>query len=346
MKLEKFIRPNIIALAPYSTARDEYQGGEIATFLDANESPYESDLNRYPDPHQKLIRQKLSEIKGVATDQIFIGNGSDEPIDIIYRVFCRPSIDNVVMIAPTYGMYKVSAAINDIEVREVSLDATFALSAEKVLSATDKNTKAIFLCSPNNPSANLLCRDEVEKIVKSFEGIVVIDEAYVDFCEGYRSFIYDLASYDNVIVLQTLSKAWGLAGVRFGMAFASPEIVRIMNKVKYPYNINSLTQTRVMEELNRESEIKEQCREIIAERKKLTEEFQKIEQIEKVYHSDANFVLIKIANPNKLYNYLVDNKVIVRNRNSIKLCEGCLRITVGTEEENINLLKLMNSYEW
>lgn len=346
MKLENIIRPNILNLAPYSTARDEYQGGEIATFLDANESPYETGLNRYPDPHHKLIRKKLSTIKGVDENQIFIGNGSDEPIDLIYRVFCRPGIDNVVMIAPTYGMYKVSAAINDIEVREVTLSDTFSLSADKLLSATDNNTKAIFICSPNNPSANLLCRDEVEKVVQGFDGIVVIDEAYVDFCESYRSFTTDLVSCDNIVVLQTLSKAWGLAGIRFGMAFASIEIISIMNRVKYPYNINTLTQTKVMEELDNLAKVKAQCAEIIAERKKLIEELQKVEKIEKIYPSDANFVLIKIADPNKLYNFLVDNGVIVRNRNSIKLCEGCLRITIGTKEENVKLIKLIDSYGW
>ncbi|MEG1634279.1 MAG: histidinol-phosphate transaminase [Rikenellaceae bacterium] len=346
MELDKLIRPNILALSPYSTARDEYAGGTIATFLDANESPYDNGLNRYPDPHHHLLRNKLSKIKGVTADSIFIGNGSDEPIDIIYRVFCRPTIDNVVMIAPTYGMYKVSAAINDVEIREVALDAEFSLQADKVLKATDNNTKVIFLCSPNNPSANILSRDEVSKIAEGFNGIVVIDEAYVDFCTDYRSFLKDLTLYDNIIVLQTLSKAWGMAGVRFGMAFASPDIIMVMNKVKYPYNINTLTQKRVLAELDKVEEVHIRCQEIISEREKLIKELQKITEIEKIFPSDANFVLVKTADPNKLYNYLVCNGVIVRNRNSIFLCEGCLRITVGKSDENQKIIKLLKSYEW
>lgn len=343
MNLNKILRPNIASLAPYSTARDEYEGGEIATFLDANESPYDTGLNRYPDPHLKAVRWQLAKIKGVKSDQIFVGNGSDEAIDLVFRLFCTPAKDNVVIISPSYGMYKVAAEINDIEVREVVLNEDFSLDADALLNTTDQNTKAIFICSPNNPTANLLDRAEVERLLKEFHGVVVVDEAYIDFAQNYRSFSEDLALFDNLIVLQTLSKAWGLAGVRFGMAFASKEIVAVMNKVKYPYNINILTQRLVLEKLTEYQRVKDECKVIIAEREMLISEFSKIEKIEKVYPSDANFILIKVADANKLYDYLVDNGVIVRNRNSVTLCKGCLRITVGTSAENQQLVNLMRN---
>lgn len=345
MDIKSLIRPNILALAPYSTARDEYQGGEIGVFLDANESPYDTGLNRYPDPHLKLIRERLSGIKNVKEEQIFIGNGSDEAIDLIFRVFCSPAKDNVVMIAPSYGMYKVAAEINDVEVREVLLENDYSFSAAKILEATDDKTKAIFLCSPNNPTANLLDRSEVELLIASFDGIVVVDEAYVDFCIDYCSFTTDLERFPNLIVLQTLSKAWGLAGVRFGMAFASDLIVSVMNKVKYPYNINILTQNLVYEKLLDYATIDAQCCEIIAERERLLKDFNMITFIKKIFPTDANFILIKVENANHLYNYLVNKGVIVRNRNSVVLCEGCLRITVGTNQENSELLKLLKEYE-
>ncbi len=345
MDVKNLIRPCILNLAPYSTARDEYSGGDIALFLDANESPYENGgVNRYPDPHHSTMRQKLGRIKGVECDSIFIGNGSDEAIDIIFRVFCTPAKDNIVTISPSYGMYKVSGATNDVEIREVQLEDDFSLVADKLLAATDNNTKVIFICSPNNPSGNLLCKDEIYHLLSEFRGMVVIDEAYVDFCAGYTSFSQDLGRYDNLIVLQTLSKAWGLAGLRLGMAFASPFIVSVMNKVKYPYNINTLTQQRVMEELDRESEIIAHCEEIVAQRSELMQEFKKLSFVEKIYPSDANFILIKVGDANALYDYLVSHGIIVRNRNSVVGCSGCLRISIGTPSENIELVKLLNSY--
>ncbi len=344
--IKGLIRPSILNLAPYSTARDEYSGGEIGLFLDANESPYDNEgLNRYPDPHHADMRSKLSEIKGVAAESIFIGNGSDEAIDIVFRVFCTPSKDNIVAIAPSYGMYKVCGEVNDIEVREVELEEGFRLDSQKLLAATDKNSKVIFLCSPNNPSGNLLSRDEVEKVLEGFKGIVVVDEAYVDFCTDYTSFNQELGRYPNLIVLQTLSKAWGLAGVRLGMAFASEFIVSVMNKVKYPYNINQLTQQRVITELDKASQIAENCKEIIAEREKLMEALQDISYVEKIYPSDANFVLVKVGDANALYNHLVENGVIVRNRNSVVGCSGCLRISIGTPEENTQLISLLKNYK-
>ncbi len=345
MNVKDLMRPCILNLAPYSTARDEYKGGDIDIFLDANESPYgDGGVNRYPDPHHLLIREKLSKIKKVAANSIFIGNGSDEAIDIIFRVFCTPSKDNIVTISPSYGMYKVSGATNDIEVREVQLEEDFSLVADNLLAATDSNTKVIFLCSPNNPSGNLLCKDEICKILSTFKGMVVVDEAYVDFCENYTSFSKDLVKYENLIVLQTLSKAWGLAGVRLGMAFASPFVVSVMNKVKYPYNVNLLTQERVARELDREADIKIYCKETIFLRLDLSKALKPLHFVEKIYPSDSNFILVKMKDADAVYNYLVNNGVIVRNRTNVAGCSGCLRISIGSSIQNREVISLLESY--
>lgn len=341
------IRPNIWNLAPYSTARDEYSGA-IGIFLDANENPYNNGVNRYPDPHQIDLKNMLASIKNVSSSQLFIGNGSDEAIDIVYRIFCNPGKDNVVSIAPTYGMYKVAANINDIQFREVSIKNNnkdcFELDAEKLLEKTDENTKIIFLCSPNNPSGNNLSRTEINKLLCSFDGIVVIDEAYIDFSTA-ESYSRKLAKYPNLIILQTLSKAWGVAGIRIGLAFASEEIVYFMSKVKYPYNINVLTQDAALNILKQDNDIREMIKIIQRERDELAIRIKSFPFIEKVYASDSNFLLIKCFNPKKIYNFLLKKGIIVRDRSNVPGCESCLRISIGTPEENSTLIKTLLSYE-
>lgn len=331
------VRDNIRKLAPYSTARDEYTG-DIGIYLDANENPYDSGLNRYPDPRQKALKQRISEIKQIPVENIFIGNGSDEPIDLVYRVFCEPRVDNAISIAPTYGMYKVTAAINDVEVREVALRSDFTLDVDALLSAADKNSKLMFICSPNNPSGNTLAAKDIEKLLNNFNGMVILDEAYVDFADD-KGFLSRLGEFPNLIILQTLSKAWGLAGLRLGLAFAQKEVIDVLSQVKYPYNINIVTQKMVLDEL--EEGIDEQLAEIISERKKVVEQLKESEIILKVYPSDSNFVLVKVENPRGVYNTLIDNGVIVRDRSRIKGCEGCLRITIGTPEENSKMLSII-----
>lgn len=337
MELRELVRKNIYNLKPYSSARNEFKG-EASVFIDANENPLSGPYNRYPDPLQWALKEKIARLKHIGTDKIFLGNGSDEPIDVGIRVFCEPGIDNVVAIDPTYGMYKVCADINNIEYRQVLLNEDFSLDAEKLLAATDKNTKLIFLCSPNNPTGNLLDKDEMMKVLTSFSGIVVLDEAYIDFAAS-QSWLPHLDKYPNLIILQTLSKAWGMAAVRLGMAFASPQIISFFNKVKYPYNINALTQNYVAGELDDESQKNEWVYTLLAQREILEKEIGKLSFVEKVYPSDANFILIKVPDANKTYNQLVEKGIIVRNRNSISLCQGCLRITVGTEKENKKLIE-------
>ncbi len=339
MTIKNLLRKNIASLTPYSTARDECKA-EVDIYLDANESPYPNGCNRYPDPHQKQLKRRLSQIKGLPAENIFIGNGSDEPIDLAYRMFCSPGVDNAVAIAPSYGMYKVAAAINDVELREVLLNDDFSLDAAKVLAATDKNTKLIFLCSPNNPSGNLLDRNEIIKIIEGFKGIVVLDEAYIDFAPG-GSFLPELEKYPWLIVLQTLSKAWGMAGLRLGLAFASAEIVGVMGMVKYPYNINVLTQQKVLEMLEESPATEKQVAELVAERKTLHENLKKLPLIRKIYPSDANFVLVKVDDPKAVYDKLIDSGVIVRDRSKMPLCAGCLRITVGMPAENRRTVEVL-----
>ncbi|MDR0865579.1 MAG: histidinol-phosphate transaminase [Candidatus Symbiothrix sp.] len=341
--LEQFVRPNIWKLKPYSCARDEFKG-EASVYLDANESPYNQPYNRYPDPLQVSLKEKIAQIKKVSPSQIMIGNGSDEPIDLVFRIFCEPKMDNVVTIEPTYGMYKVAADINNIEYRPVLLDADFQLNAGKLLAATDEHTKVIFLCSPNNPSGNLLKRTEMQKVLETFPGIVVIDEAYIDF-SSEPSWLNDLDKYPNLIVLHTFSKAWGLASMRCGLAFASEEIIGFFNKVKYPYNISELTQRYVSEQLFEKDAIKNRWVELIlGEKQPFINELNTLDLVEKIYPSDANFLLVKVKNADKVYKWLVEKGIIVRNRNNISLCNNCLRITIGTKEENkalINALKLI-----
>ncbi len=340
--IQRLVRPNILALEPYSTARDEYEGGEIDVWLDANENPFDNGVNRYPDPHQLSLKEQLSKIKGVAPKNIFIGNGSDEAIDLAFRVFARPGIDNAVSIAPTYGMYKVAAATNDIEVREVQLTADFGLSVEELLSATDENTKLMWICSPNNPTGNMFPEEQIIDIIERFEGIVVVDEAYIDFAQS-EGFLPKLAEYENLIVLQTLSKAWGMAGLRFGLAFASEQIISLMNMVKYPYNINVLTQAKVAQMLS--LGIDGQVEAIIAQRDRVIDELRGIELIEKIFDTQSNFVLIRTAVANDLYDKLVEGGVIVRNRSKVRGCENTLRITIGTEAENDRMLKIIKEYK-
>ncbi len=340
--ISRLVRPNILALEPYSTARDEYEGGEIDVWLDANENPFDNGVNRYPDPHQLALKAQLSQIKGVGAKNIFIGNGSDEAIDLAFRVFARPGVDNAVSIAPTYGMYKVAAATNDIEVREVQLGENFELPVEALLAAADENTKLMWICSPNNPTGNLFAEDQVIEIIEKFDGIVVVDEAYIDFAQS-EGFLPKLPKFDNLIVLQTLSKAWGMAGLRFGLAFASEQIIALMNMVKYPYNINVLTQAKVAEMLSKG--IDGQVEEIISQRERVIAELSKIELVERIFATQANFVLIRTSAANDLYDKLVEGGVIVRNRSKVKGCENTLRITIGTAAENDRMLKIIKEYK-
>lgn len=337
MDLQKLVRKNIYNLKAYSSARNEFKG-EASVFLDANENPLNGPYNRYPDPLQWKLKEKISKIKHVDPDKIFLGNGSDEPIDIVIRIFCEPGTDNIVAIDPTYGMYKVCADINNVEYRQILLNKDFTLNSNKLLAGTDKNTKLIFLCSPNNPSGNLLEKNEIKRVITSFEGIVVLDEAYIDFASS-ESWLPNLDKYPNLIILQTLSKAWGMAAIRLGMAFARPEIISFFNKVKYPYNINILTQNYVTDELDKESQKNEWVNMLMEQKNVLEKELSQLSFVEKVYPSDANFILIKVPDANGIYNQLVNKGVIVRNRNSISLCIGCLRITVGTHDENKKLIE-------
>ena len=339
--LAELIRPNIRTLAPYSTARDEYGGQRIDVWLDANESPYDNGVNRYPDPRQQRLREMLAARKGIAADRIFIGSGSDEAIDLAYRIFCRPGIDNAVSIAPTYGMYRVAAAVNDVELREVPLGDDFSLPVERLLAAADERSKLLWLCSPNNPTGNAFPATEIERLLRRFDGMVVLDEAYVDFADG-AGFLPRLDEFPNLIVLQTLSKAWGMAGLRLGLAFASEEIAGLFGRVKYPYNINTLTQRAVAESLRRD--ISAEVAAIRAERSRLASALAACSCIGQVYPSEANFLLVKTAAPDPLYRELVAAGVIVRNRSRIAGCEGCLRITVGRPEENDRMLETVKNF--
>jgi histidinol-phosphate aminotransferase len=342
MSIERLLRSNIRNLQPYSSARDEFKG-EASVYLDANENPYNAPFNRYPDPLQLEVKELLSKVKNVPVDNIFLGNGSDEPIDLLYRAFCEPRQDNVVAIEPTYGMYKVCASINDVEYRKVLLDDNFQFTADSLLNASNINTKIIWLCSPNNPTGNSLNRIEVEKLLKSFDGIVVLDEAYIDFA-GEGSFSEKLSEYPNLVILQTFSKAWGSAAIRLGMAFASVEIISVLNKIKYPYNVNILTQKQALKALHNANQVREWVKILLDERTELINKLKELPIVEHIYPTDANFVLIKVPDANALYAYLVEKSIIVRNRNSVSLCMGCIRITVGTPEENIILLEELKSF--
>jgi histidinol-phosphate aminotransferase len=337
MNINQLVRKNIKGLQPYSCARSEYRG-KMSTYLDANEAPFDNGYNRYPDPYQSMLKKKLAKVKGVKISQIMVGNGSDEPIDLIFRIFCDSGIDNVIAIEPTYGMYKVCADISNVEYRKSVLGSDFQLRANNLLALVDKHTKVIFLCSPNNPSANLLDVSEIRKVISRFSGIVVIDEAYVDF-SSRPSWVKELGKYSNLIVLQTFSKAWGMAAVRCGLAFAAPEIIDLLNKVKFPYNINQLTQEVVLGAIQDGGRAKRACvSKILRERDFLSKELSKLSVVEKVFPSDTNFLLIKFVDADAACEHLSRKRIAVRNRTTVALCEGCLRITVGTRKENLRLI--------
>lgn len=343
--LQTILRENIKNLTPYSSARDEFQG-EASVYLDANEnafgSPLDEQYNRYPDPLQINVKKRLSEIKGVPIRNIFLGNGSDEAIDILFRSFCNPGVDNVIIVPPTYGMYQVSANINDVEARKVHLTADYQLNLEGIAEAIDEHTKMIFICSPNNPTGNSIDRADVETLLANFNGIVVVDEAYINYSRQ-KTFIQELTEYGNLVVLQTLSKAWGLAGLRLGMAFASEEIIEVMNRVKPPYNINEATQQLVLKALQNVDQVNQWIKQTLLERDKLVLALKDFDFVLDIYPSDANFILVKTNDAKGIYNHLVGQGIIVRDRSKVELCEGCLRITIGTPEENTVLIEQLES---
>ncbi len=335
-ELKDLVRPNVWVLKPYSSARDEFHG-KASVFLDANENPWNVPYNRYPDPRQARLKERIAKLKGVKADSIFLGNGSDEAIDLIIRAFCEPGADSIVTIAPSYGMYEVAAGVNAVECKEVPLDADFGLDAEVVLAEADDRTKVIFLCSPNNPTGNSLDRGSIYKILRRFEGIVVIDEAYIDF-SAYPSLLRELDGFPNLVVLQTLSKAWGAAAIRLGMAFASPEIIAVLDKIKYPYNVSLLTQEKALEILDGEEVMRNRVESILSERERLRYLLINKPFFFKVYPSDANFLLVDVGDATAVYDALLKEGVVVRNRDNVRMCHGCLRITVGSPEENDRLL--------
>jgi histidinol-phosphate aminotransferase len=339
MELNKLLRKNIQTLQPYSSARDEYTG-DAMVFLDANENPFNQPYNRYPDPLQRELKEKIAILKNINSEQIFLGNGSDEPIDLLIRAFCEPGIDNIVTINPTYGMYQVAAGISGVELQKVSLTKEYELDAAAVLNACDKNTKLIFICSPNNPTGNSLDKAEMVELIHKSKGLVVVDEAYIDFAPG-KTLLPELKNHPNLAVLQTFSKAWGMAGIRLGMAFASSEIIRVLNKIKYPYNLNVLTQQKALELLEQKGTVEKWIKLLIAEREKMVELLGEFPFVEKVYPSDANFLLIKMHDAKGIYNYLVEAGIIVRDRSKVHLCENSLRITIGSSDENESLLKAL-----
>ena len=344
--IPSLVRDNIKSLQPYSSARHEFEG-QASVFLDANENPFGSSLpeafNRYPDPLQWQLKFELTRIKGVPAENIFIGNGSDEVIDLAYRIFCNPGKDNVIVCPPTYGMYEVSGNINDVAIRKVSLTPGFQLDVEAILNAMDANTKLLFICSPNNPTGNNMNRADMEFLLNNFPGIVIIDEAYINY-SNQKTFIQELTEYPNLVVMQTLSKAWGLAALRLGLCFASMDIINLFNKVKPPYNINAASQELGLQALQHTTQVNDWIRITVSERMALEKELYKFSFVEKVFQSDANFLLVKVADANKLYQYLAAHEVVVRNRSKEPLCEGCLRITVGTPEENKTLINLLNQF--
>ncbi|SDT27333.1 histidinol phosphate aminotransferase apoenzyme [Mucilaginibacter mallensis] len=345
--INKILRENIKKLVPYSSARDEFKG-EASVFLDANEnafgSPLEQQYNRYPDPLQYKVKKRLSDIKGVPPRNIFLGNGSDEAIDVLFRSFCNPGVDNVILVPPTYGMYEVSANINDIKINKVPLTEEYQLNLEGIAEAINDHTKMIFICSPNNPTGNSINRDDIETLLANFSGLVVIDEAYINFSRQ-KTFIQELTEYANLVVLQTLSKAWGLAGLRVGMAFASEEIIEVMNKVKPPYNINEASQELALKALQNVDQVNGWIKEILLQRDRLVLTLKDFDFVLDIYPSDANFILVKTTDPKGIYNFLVDKGIIVRDRSKVDLCEGCLRITVGTPAENDILLQTLQNYK-
>ncbi len=335
-----WMRPNIRAMQPYSSARDEFHGS-ASVFLDANENPYNAPYNRYPDPMQWRLKERISEIKGVPVESIFLGNGSDEPIDLLLRAFCEPGKEKMLTTDPTYGMYQVAAEVNNVACVKVPLREDFSLDLPALLARIDDATKLIYLCSPNNPTGNSLGHDVIREVLRRFRGIVVVDEAYIDFSAG-PSFLRELSEWPNLVVLQTLSKAWGCAAIRLGMAFASPEIIGVLNKIKYPYNVNLLTQEKALELLD-EDRMRTQLAQILQERTRLCRDLSAIPLVRRIYPTDANFLLVDVGDADGVYHKLVEEGIIVRNRNRVTLCRGCLRITVGTPEEDDRLLEALKN---
>lgn len=344
---DNLVRENIRVMTAYSSARHEFSGN-ATIFLDANEnafgSPLSTDYNRYPDPLQLKLKEKISSIKGVPVPNIFLGNGSDEAIDLLFRIFCEPGIDNVLIFPPTYGMYEVCAEMNNVLIKKVSLTPTFQLDLDGIANAIDEHTKLIFICSPNNPTANSINREDVEVILNNFEGLVVVDEAYINYAKQ-RTFIAELTEYPNLVILQTLSKAWGLAGLRLGMAFAGSPVINYMNKVKYPYNINTPTQELALEALSQITTVNDWIQITVEQREKLQQELSVFPFVQEIYPSDANFILVRMDKAKEIYNFLSANGIIVRDRSRIVLCNNCLRITIGTPDENAQLITTLNKYK-
>lgn len=346
--LQNIVRKHILSLAPYSSARDEYTGKE-GIFLDANENPLGSatpeNWNRYPDPYQWEIKDKLAPMKGCRPTQIFLGNGSDEPIDLIIRLTCEPQEDNIIILPPTYGMYEVSASVNNVEIQKINLTLDYQLDTDRILASINPKTKLIFICSPNNPTGNIIDRKAILKIIKNFQqGIVIIDEAYNDFSDE-PSFIPELDNFPNVMVLQTFSKAWGLAALRLGMAFASEDLIKLLNKIKYPYNVNGLTQKQLIENIGNIDFVKKSVEMLIQNRKKIVTELSRLDIVTKIFPSDANYLLVKFTEAKKVFDYLIEHKTIVRDRSKVILCEDSLRISVGTEKENAQIISLLQKYK-
>ncbi len=344
--LENLVRENIKRLTPYSSARKEFSGA-AQIYLDANENSFGSPLpmnyNRYPDPLQSEIKKKIAEINDVKPSEIFVGNGSDEAIDLLFRIFCEPRRDNILICPPTYGMYQVSAEINDVSVKRANLTTDFELDFGAIEKAIDADTKLLFICSPNNPTGNAFAREEVLKLTENFGGIVVIDEAYIHF-SSEKSLIDEINNYRNLVVLQTFSKAWGLAGLRVGLAFADAQTIELFNRVKPPYNVSQIAQEAILNALKNRAEVEKTVAEIVSEREKLIENLKEISCVTKIYPTDANFVLVKTTDAENIYKFLLDEKIVVRNRSSVELCAGCLRITIGTPEENVSLLEALEKF--
>ncbi len=343
--INNLVRPNVAGLKPYSSARDEYQStGSEMVFLDANENPFQTDVNRYPDPQQRSLKVELAKIKNVSTEHILLGNGSDEVLDLLFRAFCEPGKDNVITLPPTYGMYKVLANINNIENREILLNSDFEPNVEEILNSVDQNTKMIFLCSPNNPTGNSFSEEKIIHILENFKGLVIIDEAYIDFSTE-ESWLNKLEQYPNLVITQTLSKAFGMAGIRLGICYASVEIIEILNKIKPPYNVNELTQLRALDRVLNKEKVDSEISDLLKERALLSEALVEVNFIEKIYPSDANFILVKVDDANKRYDQLLEKGIVIRNRTTQPLCENTLRFTVGTGEENKKLIEALKSIE-
>lgn len=339
--VNRLVRESVLKLQPYSSARDEYvSDGSEMIFLDANENPFDNGVNRYPDPYQRSLKSVLSEQKGLAEQQILLGNGSDEVLDLIYRAFCEPNQDNIVTLPPTYGMYKVLAGINAVDNREVLLTKDFEPNVIEILKVADSNSKLLFICSPNNPTGNAFQKKEIKELLESFNGLVVVDEAYIDFSND-ESWVSELKQYPNLIVTQTLSKAYGLAGIRLGICYASEEIIGILNKIKPPYNVNQLTQQRALQRVLHQDLVKQEVKQILDEREELIKALKDLEFVTALYPTDANFVLAKVDDANKRYQQLLEKQVVVRNRSTQPLCENTLRFTVGTPEENKKLIAIL-----